>query len=193
LGFGLQQIASNFISGIIILLERSLKLGDFIELEDGKAGTLRALNMRSTTLETFDGKEIMVPNEKFITTKVTNWTHSDPRQRYEVNFAVSYDQDPRRVREVVVKAVAACHGILKDPGPPACEIKGFGEYGINMVAKFWVHGVDDGANSYTSDVAEAIWVALNDAGLGFARMKPMPETHAAARSKSETPLKLGEH
>ncbi len=158
LGFGLQQIASNFISGIIILLERSLKLGDYIELEDGKSGKLRALNMRSSTLETFDGKEIMVPNEKFITTKVTNWTHHDPRQRYDVPFAVTFESDPRKVQALVVKALGKCESVLQKPLPPICEVRGFGDSGINMVAKFWVHGLDEGKNSFTSDVATAIWV-----------------------------------
>ena len=171
LGFGLQQIASNFISGIIILMERSMKLGDFIELEDGKSGKLRALNMRSSTLETFDGKEIMVPNEKFITTKVTNWTHHDPRQRYDVPFTVTYDSDPRQVLTLVEKALSNCESVLQKPHPPTCEVRGFGENGINMVAKFWVHGLDEGKNSFTSDVATIIWVALNAAGIQFARQK----------------------
>ena len=180
LGFGLQQIASNFISGIIILLERSLKLGDYIELEDGKSGKLRALNMRSSTLETFDGKEIMVPNEKFITTKVTTWTHHDPRQRYDVPFAVTFESDPRKVQALVVKALGKCDSVLQKPLPPICEVRGFGDSGINMVAKFWVHGLDEGKNSFTSDVATAIWVALNAAGIKFARQK----TEAEPRHKS---------
>ncbi|MCI5045119.1 MAG: mechanosensitive ion channel, partial [Aquisalinus sp.] len=86
LGFGLQQIAANFISGIIILLDRSITIGDYIELEDERSGFLTKLTMRSATLETPDGKDIMVPNEQFITTAFTNWTHKDPRQRYEVKF-----------------------------------------------------------------------------------------------------------
>ena len=183
LGFGLQQIASNFISGIIILLERSLKLGDYIELEDGKSGKLRALNMRSSTLETFDGKEIMVPNEKFITTKVTNWTHHDPRQRYDVPFAVTFESDPRKVQALVVKALGKCESVLQKPHPPICEVKGFGDSGINMVAKFWVHGLDEGKNSFTSDVATAIWVALNAAGIKFARQKT--ETEPRHKSAGE--------
>ena len=189
LGFGLQQIASNFISGIIILLERSLKLGDYIELEDGKSGKLRALNMRSSTLETFDGKEIMVPNEKFITTKVTNWTHHDPRQRYDVPFAVTFESDPRKVQALVVKALGKCESVLQKPLPPICEVRGFGDSGINMVAKFWVHGLDEGKNSFTSDVATAIWVALNAAGIKFARQKSEAEPRhksAGEASKSAT-------
>jgi len=86
LGFGSQQISSNFISGIIILLDRSLTIGDHIQLEDGRSGTLRELSMRSATLETYDGKDIMVPNEKFITTSFANWTHNNKMQRYPINF-----------------------------------------------------------------------------------------------------------
>jgi len=93
LGFGLQQIASNFISGIIILLDRSITPGDFIELEDGRSGLLRELNMRHGILETYDGKDIMVPNEMFITSSYTNWTHKDKRQRYSLHFQVAYSTD----------------------------------------------------------------------------------------------------
>ena len=160
LGFGLQQIASNFISGIIILLERSLKVGDFIELEDGRSGTLRDINMRSSTLATYDGKDIMVPNERFITTRFVNWTHRDPAQRYEVPFSVSYDTDIHKVAPLIVKAISKVPGILAKPEAPQCELKSFGNSGVQFTAKFWVNGIDDGQNNYTSDVLYAIWDAL---------------------------------
>ena len=86
LGFGLQSIASNFISRIIIPLDRSVSVDDYIPLEDGRTGIVRELNMRSTTLETFDGKDVMVPNEKFIVETFTNWTHKDKKQRYRIDF-----------------------------------------------------------------------------------------------------------
>ncbi|HZR37789.1 MAG TPA: mechanosensitive ion channel domain-containing protein [Nevskia sp.] len=101
LGFGLQAIASNFISGIIILLDRSLTVGDYVELDGGKAGTIREMNMRSTVLETFDGKDIVVPNEKFITTTFVNWTHKNPRQRYSLTFDVPYKTDLPQVLKLV--------------------------------------------------------------------------------------------
>jgi small-conductance mechanosensitive channel len=100
IGFGLQAIASNFISGIIILLDRSVSLGDYIELEDGRTGTVRQLSMRSTTLETYDGKDIVVPNEKFIVETFTNWTHKDKSQRYRVDFSVAYHSDIRKLVEI---------------------------------------------------------------------------------------------
>ena len=163
LGFGLQQIASNFISGIIILLERSLKVGDFIELEDGRSGILRDINMRSSTLATYDGKDIMVPNERFITTRFVNWTHTDPAQRYEVPFSVNYDTDIHKVALLIVKAISKVPGILKEPELPQCELKSFGDSGVRFTTKFWVNGIDDGQNNYSSDVMYAIWDALKAA------------------------------
>ena len=160
LGFGLQQIASNFISGIIILLERSLKVGDYIELEDGRTGTLRELNMRSSTLETYDGKEIMVPNERFITTRFVNWTRADPRQRYEVPFVVTYDTDLHKVPPLIEKAISSHPTVLQDPEKVSCELKKFGDFGAHFSVKFWVNGIDDGPNNFTSDVHFLVWDAL---------------------------------
>jgi small-conductance mechanosensitive channel len=177
LGFGLQQIASNFISGIIILLERSLKLGDYIELDDGKTGTLTALNMRSSTLATFDGKQVNVPNEKFITTRFVNWTHSDPRTRYEVPFTVGFDEDLHKVQALVEKALPKVKGVLDEPAKPACELRALGSFGAEFVAKFWVDGLDEGDNAYTSDAALAIWGALKKAGIRLA-VSPLPRQRA---------------
>ena len=160
LGFGLQQIASNFISGIIILLERSLKVGDYIELEDGRTGILRELNMRSSTLETYDGKEIMVPNEKFITTRFVNWTRADPRQRYEVPFVVTYDTDLHKVVPLIEKAISSHPTVLQEPEKVSCELKKFGDFGAHFSVKFWVNGIDDGPNNFTSDVHFLVWDAL---------------------------------
>jgi small-conductance mechanosensitive channel len=160
LGFGLQQIASNFISGIIILLERSIGVGDYIKLEDGRAGILKELNMRSSTLETFDGKEIMVPNEKFITTAFENWTRDDPRQRYEVEFSVSYDSDVEEVARLISAAVAAHPDVLSEPEKPDVELRGFGDSGINFAVEFWCKGLDDGKNRFTADILLVVWKTL---------------------------------
>lgn len=93
LGFGLQQIASNFISGIVILLDRSITIGNYILVEDGRSGTLRELSMRSATLETFDSKDIMVPNERFMTTAFTNWMHNNKKKHCALSFQVAYKTD----------------------------------------------------------------------------------------------------
>ena len=172
LGFGLQQIASNFMSGLIILLERSLKVGDFLELEDGRSGHLMEINMRQSRLGTFDGKDIMVPNDRFITTRVVNWTHADPRQRYEVPFTVTYDTDLHAIPPMVVKALLKIKGVLRAPEMPECALKSFGETNVAFTAKFWVEGIDDGANSYTSDALFAIWDTLKDAGISMKAPPP---------------------
>ena len=162
LGFGLQQIAANFISGIILLIERTLTVGDYIELEDGRMGTMKELNMRSATLETFDGKEIMVPNEKFITDVFVNWTRDDPRQRYEIEFSVGYDTDIKTLPDLIIKAVSAHPGVLQEPEKPDCELRGFGESGIDFGVEFWIEGIDDGKNRISSDLLFIIWETLKE-------------------------------
>ena len=137
-----------------------MKVGDYIELEDGRTGTLRHLNMRSSTLETYDGKEIMVPNEKFITTRFVNWTRADPRQRYEVPFVVTYDTDLHKLPKLIEKAVSSHPTVLQEPEPVSCELKKFGDYGAHFAVKFWVNGIDDGPNNFTSDVHFLVWDAL---------------------------------
>ncbi len=160
LGFGLQQIAANFISGMIILFERSLQPGDYIEMEDGRAGILKEINMRSTTLETYDGKEVMLPNDKFITTTFVNWTRDDPRQRYEVEFSVAYDTDIEQIPELIATAVAKHPQVLDQPEPVDVELRGFGDSGINFAVEFWADGIDDGKNKFSSDVLFIVWRAL---------------------------------
>nr|WP_317932981.1 mechanosensitive ion channel domain-containing protein [Halioxenophilus sp. WMMB6] len=169
LGFGLQAIASNFISGIIILLDRSISLDDYIELEDGRTGFVREMNLRSTTLETYDGKDIMVPNEKFITESFTNWTHKNKKQRYRVDFSVAYHTDVRKLVEII-KTVVATHPqvISGEDVPfeerPDCEIDSFGDSGINMFVEFWMIGIDDGKNRVGGDLLLMILEAIQEHG-----------------------------
>jgi len=176
IGFGLQAIASNFISGLIILLDRSLTVGDYIELEDGRGGTIRALNMRSTILETFDGKDIVVPNETFVTSSFVNWTHADLKQRYSIEFQVSYNTDMEKLMEIL-KEVAASHpqvmsGASAIPEEqPDAEISSFADSGIEVLVEFWMEGVDDGANRVDADLKMMIWKALKENDISF----PFPQ------------------
>lgn len=174
LGFGLQQIASNFISGLIILLDRSLTIGDYIQLEDGRSGTLRELSMRSATLETYDGKDIMVPNEKFITTSFTNWTHNNKLQRYPINFQVAYDTDLDAMFTILREVVSSHPKVISgDDIPielrPDAEIAAFEDSGIKILVEFWMEGVDDGEHRVGGDLLLMIWQALkaNDIVIPF--------------------------
>lgn len=170
LGLGLQTIASNFISGIIILLDRSLTVGDYVELDDGPKGFVREFRMRYTVLETYDGKDIVVPNERFISNLFVNWTHKDPKQRYRVDFAVPYSTDVRAIVEVIKAAVAEHPQVLSgDELPiedrPDCEIDSFGDSGINLFVEFWMMGIDDGKNRVGGDLLLIIFETLREQGI----------------------------
>ena len=162
LGFGLQKIASNFISGIILLLEGQATVGDYVELDGGEAGTIVKTTSRAMILETYDGRWIVVPNEDFITTRVVNYSDQGSANRYEAAFSVSYDTDINLIPDIVEKAVAQHPEVLDKPFPPDCELREFGDNGVKFAVEFWVNGIDDGANKYTSDVLFIIWNALKE-------------------------------
>ena len=162
LGFGLQKIASNFISGVILLIEGQATVGDFVELDGGESGQIVKMTARAAILETFDGRWIVVPNEDFITTRVTNFSDSGSANRYEAPFSVSYDTDINLVPGIIEAAVATHPDVLDAPYPPDCELRGFGDSGIDFAVEFWVNGLDDGPNKYTSDVLFLIWNALKE-------------------------------
>lgn len=176
LGFGLQQIASNFISGIIILLDRSLGIGDYVEFEDGRVGTLRELNMRFGVLETYDGKDIVVPNEQFITATYVNWTHKDSRQRYSIEFQVAYATDLDALFVDLRKLCCEHPQVLSGPEldaefQPDAEISGFGDSGIDILIEYWMDGVDDGANRVGADLLLSIYHLFRDSDYEF----PFPQ------------------
>ena len=181
LGFGLQKIASNFISGVILLVEGQATVGDYVELDGGEAGTIVKMTARAAILETFDGRWIVVPNEDFITTRVVNYSDSGSANRYEAPFSVSYDTDINAVPAIIEAAVATHPEVLNDPFPPDCELRGFGDSGIDFAVEFWVNGIDDGSKKYTSDVLFLIWNALKDNGI------TIPYPHRTVEFKGPLP------
>lgn len=181
LGFGLQKIASNFISGVILLVEGQATVGDYVELDGGEAGTIIKMTARATFLETYDGRWIVVPNEDFITTRVVNYSDSGSANRLEAEFSVSYDTDINLVPAIIEAAVAKHPGVLDAPEKPDCELRGFGDSGIDFVVEFWVNGIDDGKNKYTSDVLFLIWNALRDNGI------EIPYPHRVVEIKGALP------
>ena len=160
LGFGLQKIAANFISGVILLLEGQATVGDYVELDNGEAGTIVKTTARAMILETFDGRWIVVPNEDFITTRVTNYSDQGSANRYEAPFSVSYDTDINLVPDIIETAVGKLDFVLDQPDKPDCELRAFGDSGVEFAVEFWVNGIDDGKNKFTPQVMFAIWNAL---------------------------------
>jgi potassium-dependent mechanosensitive channel len=165
IGLGLQQIAANFVSGIILLLEGQTTVGDYVELDGGEKGTIVKMTARACVLETFDGKWIIVPNDHFITTRVINYSDQGSANRYEVAFSVSYETDISIVPDLVTAAVANLPFVLQSPDGPDCELTNFGESSVDFCVEYWVNGIDDGKNKYASQVRFAIWDALKSKGI----------------------------
>jgi small-conductance mechanosensitive channel len=186
LGFGLQKIASNFISGVILLLEGQATVGDFVALDGGEEGTIIKMTARAVILETYDGRWIVVPNEDFIITRVVNYSDSGSANRYEAPFSVSYDTDINLVPAIVEAAVATHAEVLVTPYPPDCELRGFGDSGIDFAVEFWVNGIDDGPNKYTSDVLFLIWNALKAHDIEI----PYPQRVVEIKGPLPTPMAI---
>lgn len=156
LGFGLQKISSNFISGIILLLEKSVEQDDLIEMADGTAGYIRKSNARFTLIETFDGKEIMIPNEDFITGRVVNWTYSNTKARVEIPIGVSYKADLELVQQLILEAATEHTRCIKEP-EPKCYLRAFGESSVDFMLHFWVDDITAGRWQPKSEIMFCIW------------------------------------
>ncbi len=168
LGFGLQKIASNFISGLILTFERSVETDDMVELTDGTVGNIRKTSARYTLIETFDGKEILVPNEDLITSRVTNWTFSNKRGRIEIALGVSYKADIEKAQALILEAAVSHPRCLKDP-EPKCYLRNFGDSSVDFILHFWIDDVASGRWQPQSEVMFAIWHAFkkNDIEIPF--------------------------
>lgn len=155
-GFGLQKIASNFISGLILLFEKSVEEDDLIELDDGTAGFVRSTGARYTLIETFESRDIMIPNEDFITNRVTNWTFRNTRGRIEINVGVAYGSDLDQVKEIILEAARNHPRCSLNPAP-VCYLVEFGDSSVNFTLYFWVEDIVAGRMEPRSDVLFAIW------------------------------------
>ncbi len=141
LGFGMQSLFSNFISGIVLLLDKSLKVGDFVELESGVTGEVRDIKIRATTIVTNDNIDILVPNSEFVTGRVVNWTHRDALRRLRVPFGVAYGTDKNAVKQAALEAAAAVPFTLHLDGPqrPQVWLSEFGASSLNFELVIWLN------------------------------------------------------
>ena len=167
IGFGLQKIVSNFISGIIILLDKSIKPGDVVEIDD-IYGRVKNLETRFVSVVTLSGKEYLVPNENFITNKVINWSYSDDRVRIDVPVRVSYDSDLILVHDLLLNAVKDKKRVIDNP-KPNCILKEFGDSTVNFELRFWISDPQKGLASIRSEVLFNVWNSLheNDITIAF--------------------------
>lgn len=156
IGFGLQKVVSNLVSGIIILLDRSIKPGDVISLGD-TFGWIDSLGARYVSVVTRDGKEYLIPNEDLITSQVVNWSHTNKLVRLDIHFGTSYGDDPHKVRALAVAAAKTVNRVLSHPTPPVCHIVGFGDSSVDYILRFWITDPADGLTNIKGNVFLALW------------------------------------
>ena len=157
IGFGLQKIVANFISGIILLADKSVKPGDLVTIGDS-SGRISAMKTRYISVAAGDGREFLIPNEDLVTQKVTNWTYTDKNTLVKVNFGTNYDADPRLVCKLAIDIAAAAKRALKNK-PPNCILVEFAEHGMKFSLTFWIAD-PDGMDNVKSEVMLSLWEAF---------------------------------
>ena len=169
LGFGLQKVVSNLVSGVIILLDKSIKPGDVISLGE-TFGWINTLGARYTSVVTRDGREYLIPNEDLITGQVVNWSHSDDFVRLDINFGTSYHDDPHLVRKLAIEAATDCPRVLSSK-PAVCHIVGFGDSSVDYVLRFWISDPTGGLTNIRGNVFLSLWDTFQANGISI----PFPQ------------------
>jgi small-conductance mechanosensitive channel len=174
LGFGLQAIAANFVSGFVLLMDKSIKPGDVISFT-GNIGTstegfgwVQELRGRYVVVRDRDGVETLVPNQNLITNQVINWSYSDKRVRLKLPVRISYEDDPEQAMEVLLRAAECSPRILREPAPVA-RMMSFHDYGIDLELRFWIADPEAGVNNVRSDVNRSIWRLFKKHGITIPR------------------------
>jgi small-conductance mechanosensitive channel len=163
IGFGLQKIVSNLVSGIILLADKSIKPGDVISLGE-TYGWVEAMGARYISVLSRDGREYLIPNEDFVTQRVINWTYTTDNVRHSVEFSVDVVADPHVVQRVAIAAAAGVPRVLANPEPD-CHFMAFGAKSLDFSARFWIKDPAEGATNVKSAVRLAIWDALKREGI----------------------------
>jgi small-conductance mechanosensitive channel len=170
LGFGLQKIVSNLVSGIILLADKSIKPGDVISVGD-QFGWVTTMGARYTAVDTKDGREYLIPNEDFVTQRVVNWSYSNNLVRLEVKFGASYSSDPRKVQSAAIAAATGVSRVLKQPAP-ICHLLAFAASAVEYRLAFWISDPGAGITAVRSNVMLALWDTLEKEGIGIPKPGP---------------------
>ena len=185
IGFGLQRIASNFVSGFILIGDRSIRPGDVITIGE-RFGVVRELRARYVVVRDRDGVDTLIPNENIITSEVINWSYADRSIRLTMPVQISYQDDPRRALELMT-AAAEAHPRVEDSPPPVGRVTGFGASGIDLALRYWIRDPEDGINNIRSDLYLAIWDAFKEAGISI----PYPQQDVHLRMPDMPPNTSG--
>jgi len=169
LGFGLQKVVSNLVSGFILLLDKSIKPGDVISLGE-TFGWIEQMGARYVSVVTRDGKEYLIPNEDLITGQVVNWSHTNAFVRLDIYFGTAYANDPHLVRKVAIAAAKSVGRVLSFR-PPVCHIVGFGDSSVDYILRFWIEDPTGGLTNIRGNVYLALWDAFRENGIDI----PFPQ------------------
>jgi len=186
LGFGLQKVVSNLVSGFIILLDKSIKPGDVISLGE-TFGWINSLGARYVSITTRDGREYLIPNEDLITGQVVNWSHSNDFVRLDVFFGTAYHDDPHEVRRIAIEACAGVDRVLADR-KPVCHITGFGDSSVDYILRFWIRDPTDGLTNIRGNVYLALWDAFRANGISI----PFPQREVTLLKAAAFPADAAE-
>ncbi len=167
IGLGLQKVTANFVSGITLLLEKSIMIGDLVEVA-GNLGHVREMNIRYALIETSDGRELLVPNEELTSTRVTNWTHSNENARIEISAVLDFDTDAKKALKLMLDAAKSHPRCIKRP-EPLCWLREFNDSGLVFVLAFWIGDVHEGRNTPKSEVMQAILESFRREGIKFSQ------------------------
>ena len=181
LGFGLQKVVSNLVSGVIILLDKSIKPGDVISLGE-TFGWINALGARYVSVLTRDGKEYLIPNEDMITGQVVNWSHSNEFVRLDIFFGTSYADNPHLVRKLAVAAAVSVTRVLSTR-PAVCHIVGFGDNSVDYILRFWIHDPTEGLTNIRGNVYLALWDSFRENDISI----PFPQREVRLLKDGEAP------
>ncbi|MCC9625802.1 mechanosensitive ion channel [Thalassospira sp. MA62] len=176
IGLGLQRIVANLISGVILLLDRSIKPGDVIAIGE-TFGWIQSLGARYTAVRTRDGTEFLIPNEDLITTQVENWSHSDVKLRLKIPVGISYNCDPHFAIKLCNEAAAKCARVLDNPGPNTL-LRGFGDSSVDLEIRFWINDPQNGRGNITSEILLKVWDTFKEHDIEI----PFPQTDLHLRS-----------
>ncbi|MEY1554165.1 mechanosensitive ion channel family protein [Yoonia sp. R2331] len=179
LGFGLQKVVSNLVSGVIILLDKSIKPGDVISLGD-TFGWINSLGARYVSITTRDGREYLIPNEDLITGQVVNWSHSNDFVRLDIHFGTAYHDNPHEVRRIAIEAAQSVDRVLSTR-PTVCHIVGFGDSSVDYILRFWISDPTGGLTNIRGNVYLALWDAFADHGISI----PFPQREVKVLAGSE--------
>jgi len=186
LGFGLQKVVSNLVSGVIILIDKSIKPGDVISLGD-TFGWIQTLGARYASVVTRDGREYLIPNEDLITGQVVNWSHSNDFVRLDIYFGTAYGDDPHVVRKLAIEAAKSVDRVLSFKAP-VCHIVGFGDSSVDYILRFWIKDPTGGLTNIRGNVYLALWDAFkeNEISIPFPQREVlMLEDSKLAMSRAE--------